>query len=168
MSYTSFDPRKHIRETIGTSKAINPDSWDEQYVLSITSSGLDYDIPIYLAEETKSDEQPSFPFIDMNLMQGDYEPHDIGATTRKCEAYIDIGIWYTASDEVNATDFGKDIVDQLINQVRTNQDSCNFTNVSYIYVRNVKLLREEQMSKKQTGRQVVYHYVVEIYVIYYD
>lgn len=168
MSYSSFDPRKEIRETIGTAKAINPDSWDEQYCLSITHEGIDYDIPIYMSEESRSDELPTFPFIDMNIMEVSYDPHDVGATTRKSEAYIDIGFWFTSNDEINATDFGKDVIDQLINRVRTEQQSCSYSGIHYVYVRNVRLLRENQMSKQTQGRQVVYHYVVEIYAIYYD
>ncbi|RLI63603.1 MAG: hypothetical protein DRO67_05480 [Candidatus Asgardarchaeum californiense] len=158
----SLDPRELIRTTIGTSKAVNPDSWDEQQVLSITVSNIDYNIPIYLSEESSSLEEPPFPFIDINLMSVNYEPHDIGATTRKMEAYLDVGIWFTANDNYDPAIFGKAIVDKLIDQVRDNQELCAFGSEYFINVRRVRLLRSGQ------GRQVVYHYVIEMYVINYD
>jgi len=94
-------------------------------------------------------------------MQCDYDPHDIGALTRKMEAYMDVGIWFTANDNQTPATFGKAILDELIDQVRDNQETCGF-NAHFINVRNVRLQREG------SGRQVVYHYIVEIYAIYYD
>ena len=158
----SLDPRELIRTTIGTSKAVNPDSWEEFDVLSISVSGIDYDVPIYLSEEAASLEEPPFPLIDINLMKVDYEPHDVGATTRKHEAYLDVGIWFTANDNYSPAVFGKALLDELIDQVRSNQEVCGFGNDHFVNVRSVRLLREG------SGRQVIYHYVVEIYLIYYD
>ena len=157
----SFDPRENIRDVIGTSKAVNPDSWDEQYVLTITHEGDSYDIPIYLSEESSSFDEPPFPFIDINIMRCDYDPHDIGALTRKMEAYMDVGFWFTAQDHQTPATFGKAVLDELIDKVRDNQETCGF-NAHFINVRNVRLIREG------SGRQVVFHYVVEIYAIYYD
>ena len=159
---SSFDPRELVRSTIGTSKSVNPDSWDEHYVLSITDEGLSYNIPIYLAEESASLEEPPFPFIDINLMTVNYEPHDVGATTRKMEAYLDVGIWFTANDNYSPATFGKAILDKLLDQMRSEQEICGFGNDHFANVRNVSLKRDT------IGRQVVYHYVVEIYLIYYD
>jgi len=162
MAYESFDPREVIRTQIGTNKATNPDDWEEQKVLTITHQGISYDIPMYMSEESLSKELPTLPFIDMNLMRVDYDPHDIGATTRKHEAYLDIGVYFTQSDEIDATTFGKAIVDELLNQLRTNQDSCAFTGINYLYLRNVRLLKQDN------EKQVVYQYVIEVYCIYYD
>ena len=159
---SSFDPRNLVKSTIGTSKAINPDSWDEQYVLTITADGDTYDIPIYLAEESSSLDEPPFPFIDINLMTVSYEPHDVGATTRKHEAFLDIGFWFTANDNYSPATFGKAVIDELIDKVRSNQEVCGFGNDHFVNVRSVRLLREG------SGKQVIYHYVVEIYLIYYD
>ena len=159
---SSFDPRNLVKSTIGTSKAINPDSWDEHYVLTITADGDTYDIPIYLAEESSSLDEPPFPFIDINLMTVSYEPHDVGATTRKHEAFLDIGFWFTANDNYSPATFGKAVIDELIDKVRSNQEVCGFGNDHFVNVRSVRLLREG------SGKQVIYHYVVEIYLIYYD
>lgn len=162
MSFTSYDPRELIRSTIGTSKAVNPDSWEEQYVLTITHEGITYNIPIYLSEESLSKDLPSLPLIDINLMQVDYDPHDIGATTRKHEAYLDVGFYFTQSDEIDVATFGKAVVDELIDKVRSYQEACSFGGNSFVNVKGVRLLRNEK------EKQVVYQYVIEIYCIYYD
>jgi len=158
---SSLDPRENIREIIGTSKAVNPDSWDEQYVITVTADGMDYDIPIYLSEESSSLDEPPFPFIDLNIMNVDYEPHDIGAETRKMEAYIDVGFWFTANDEYDPSTLGKAVMDELQDRVRTEQESCNF-NSHFVNIRSVKLQRDGN------GKQAIYHYIIEIYAIYYD
>lgn len=157
----SLDPRENIRETIGTSKAINPDSWDEQYVITVTADGIDYDIPIYLSEESSSLEEPPFPFIDLNIMNTTYEPHDVAASTRKMESYIDVGFWFTANDEYDPATLGKAVMDKLQDLIRTEQESCNF-NAHFVNIRNVKLMRDGN------GKQAIYHYVIEIYALYYD
>jgi len=157
----SFDPRENIRTIIGTSKAVNPDSWDEELVLSITHQGLTFNIPIYLAEESSSLDEPPFPFVDINLMNVEYVPHDVGATTRKMEAYMDLGFWFTYTDDVDPATFGKAVLDELIDKIRDNQETCGF-NAFFVNVRNIRLLREG------SGRQVVFHYVIELYAIYYD
>lgn len=158
----TYDPRQLVRETIGTEVAVNPDSWDEQWCLSITHNGIDYDIPMYLGEEARSKDLPPLPLIEINLMNVEYEPHDIGALTRKCEAYLDVGIYFTQSDEIDTADFGKAILDELMNNVRENQEACNFGDSAFVNVRTIRQRREE------IGRQVVYQYVVEIYCLYYD
>lgn len=158
----SFDPRESLRTVIGTKKAVNPDSWNEADVITFTSEGFTHNIPIYLSEESASLEEPPFPFIDINLMNVSYSPCDIGAEWRKCEAYLDVGIWFTASDNYTASTFGKALLDELVNQVRTEQVACGFGSDHFANIRNISLKREG------SGRQVVYHYVVEIYFIYYD
>lgn len=158
---TSFDCRKDIRETIGTLKAINNDDWEEQYVISVTADGMDYDIPIYLSEESASLEEPPFPFIDLNIMNVTYEPHDVGALTRKMESFIDVGFWFTANDEYDPSTFGKAVMDELQDVIRTQQESCNFQ-AHFVNVRSVKLRRDG------SGKQAIYHYVIEIYAIYYS
>lgn len=158
----TYDPRDLIRETIGEQKALNPDSWDEQWCLTITENDIEYNIPIYLLEESKSKDLPPLPLIDISIVEVDYEPHDIGALTRKCEAYLDVGVYYTCSDEINPQSFGKAILDELMSRVRDEQENCNFGNSAFISVRSIRQRKEE------IGRQVVYQFIVEIYCLYYD
>lgn len=165
MTHISYDPRRAIRDVICGLYAIKKGSWDEQYCITVENKhGDDIRVPVYLSEETKSLEQPSFPFIDIKLMLVNYTPHDIGALTRKHEAYFDVGIWFTLTDEVDSATFGKTITDEIQNQIRSTQELCGFHGcpIDFINVRAVRYLEETD------GRQVVFHYVVELYCIYYD
>lgn len=158
----SYDPRELLRSVIGTKKAVNPDSWDEADVITFTNEGFTYNIPIYLSEESASLEEPPFPFIDINLMNVTYDPNDIEAKWRKHKAHLDVGVWFTVSDNYTASVFGKALLDELVNQVRTKQLACGFGGDHFANIQNISLKREG------SGRQVVYHYVVEIFFTYYD
>jgi hypothetical protein len=165
MAHTSYDPRKKIRETIGTLHAVKKGSWDEQYCIPIADShGDTLYIPIYLGEEAKSLDEPSMPFIDIKIMLVEYTPHDVGALTRRHKAYLDVGIWFTHTDNVDSTAFGKKIIDKLQNLIRTTQENCGFSGcpIDFININTVRYLEESN------GRQVVFHYVLELYCIYYD
>jgi len=159
MTFTSFDPRKSIRSKIGDA------TWDEDkgegYAITVTDSdGETAYIPMYLAEEVRSEVLAEMPFLDMNLAYCTYEPHDIGASTRKHDAYIDIGLWFTNTDNIDATSFGKKICDDIINLIRTNQ--CSFDGITFINVEGVRHIREDK------AHQVVFHYVITVYCLWYD
>lgn len=159
MAYVSFDPRKSIREKIGTTW------WSEEDGETWNISAVDNDsttirIPIYLAEEVKSESLKEMPFIDLNLALVNYITNNVQGDKRKVEAYLDIGLWYTDTDNINATSFGKKIIDELQDKIRTNQ--CLFTGIDYITIERVKLERETQ------AHQVVFHYIITVYCEYYD
>jgi len=159
VTYTSFDPRKSIREKIGTS-ILDVDKGD-LYVLKVSdSTGGTEKIPMYLSEEVKSETLAEMPFLDMHMASTTYEPHDIGAATRKHDCYIDVGLWFADTDNVDRTDFGKKVCDEIIDKVRTNQ--CSFTGITFINVEEVREIKEEK------AHQVIYHYVITIYCLYYD
>jgi len=63
---------------------------------------------------------------------------------------------------IDTTSFGKDVLDELVSQVRDNQESCQFNRNTFINVGQVRLRKED------SGKQVVYQYVIEVYAIYYD
>jgi len=159
MAYSSFDPRKSIREKIGTTW------WTEEDGETWNISALDNDnttirIPIYLAEEVKSESLKEMPFIDLNLALVKYITNNVQGDKRKVEAHIDIGLWYTDTDNVNITSFGKKIIDELQDKIRTYQ--CLFPNIDYITVENVRLLRETN------AHQTIFHYIITVYAEYYD
>lgn len=156
----SYDYRETIREVIGTEKALNPDSWEEQWVLEVTHNGETYDVPMYMCEETRSKDLPAFPFIDMCLMRCDYKPHDIAARTREHEAYIDVSVYYTQSDEYDSASFGRAIMDALVDAVRDAQQACGFGE-NFVNVQSIKL-------HKDNGKTVVFRYLVEIYCVWWD
>ena len=89
-----------------------------------------------------------------------YITNNVQGDKRKVEAHIDVGFWYTDTDNVDITSFGKKVLDELIDKVRTNQ--CLFTGIDYATIENIKLRREPM------AHQVVFHYIVTIYCEYYD
>jgi len=159
MAYVSFDPRKSIREKIGTTWWSEEDgeTWN---ISAVDNDGTTIRIPIYLAEEVKSESLKEMPFIDLNLALVNYITNNVQGDKRKVEAYLDIGLWYTDTDNINATSFGKKIIDELQDKIRTNQ--CLFTGIDYITIERVKLERETQ------AHQVVFHYIITVYCEYYD
>jgi len=159
VTYSSFDPRKSIREKIGTTW------WDEENGETWNSVVTDNDgttirIPIYLAEEVKSESLKEMPFIDLNLALVTYITNNIQGDKRKVEAHIDIGLWYADLDNIDNTAFGKKILDELQDKIRTNQ--CLFSGIDYITITDVRLLREPM------AKQVVFHYVITVFCEYYD
>jgi len=162
MAYVSHDPRKDVRSTIGTS------GWSEElgdyYYISITDNdGETIKIPIFIAEEVKTESIQEMPWIEMDLADVIYEPEDIGARTRKAEAYIDISVEFADTDNIDATSFGKKIADEIINQVRTHQVACTFPNtITFATIEGVRHLKENR------AHQVVFKYIVTLYVLFYD
>jgi len=160
MAYTSFDPRKSFRENLGTSWDIEKDG-NTEYCLSVTDNYNDtVYIPMYLTEEVQSENLPTFPFLEMETRETLYEPHDIGASTRKMRSYINIHIYFTDTDNIDRTSFAKKIKDKLHDLVRTNQSST--TGITFMNIEDDRVLRETD------GRQVVYHYTATLYCLYYD
>lgn len=159
--YTSHDPRKLYRESIG----IEIDDLDTDksiYYIRVEDDELeDIDVPMYISEEIKTQELPTMPFIELHLASSMSEPHDIGASTRKKEARIDISIWYTDTDNIDATSFGKKIADAICHLTRTYQ--CSVSNIDFMNITN-----EGRVMVETQGRQVVFHLVMELYVLYYD
>jgi len=162
MTYNSYDPRKLIRDTIGT-------YWwtqEEGTCTVVTVTDRNHDtvrVPLRLAEEFKAESLDEFPAIEMSLVNTSYEPHDIAAGTRKREAYIDLNLYFTDTDNIDRTKFGKDVMDKLQDLVRSNH--CTFgnnTNRMFVNIEDVRYIEEPQ------AHQVIYHYVCTIYAIHYD
>jgi len=158
----SYDPRETVRGIICDNKYLNPDVWESQSVVTLTHQGLEYNIPVYLLEESRSKDLPPLPLIELKLMKVDYIPNDVGARWRKMEAYVDIGVYYCQSDEIDSATFGKAIVDELICRIRAYQEECAFSPSSFVNVRSVRQIELDN------GRQVVYQYILELYCLYYD
>ena len=162
MVYGSHDPRTDIRSTIGTA------GWTEEegdiYYITVTKvNGESLNVPMYMSEEEKTESIVEMPYITFDLADCSYEPHDVGAVTRKMEAYIDIGVWFANTDDIDATSLGKKICDEIIEQVRTHQMNCTFpVTTTFVNIRNVRHLSERR------AHQVVFHYVLELYVLFYD
>lgn len=162
MSYASYDPRKDIRSTIGGSCWI--EGIGDLYTINVTDNDNEsVKIPMYLSEEVKTESIKEMPYITLDLALCTYEPEDVGARTRKTEARIDVGVWFTDTDNVDATSFGKKVLDEIVNQVRTHQKNCTFpATITFANVEDIQHLKEKR------AHQVLFHYIATIYVLYYD
>lgn len=163
MTYTSHDPRKAVRSTIGTSGWIESIG-DYYYIIVTDDSNVSINVPIFMAEEVKTESIKEMPWIEMNLADCTYEPGDIGARTRDAEAYIDMSVEFANTDNIDATSFGKKIIDEIINQVRIHQVACTFptATTTFVSVESVRHIKEKR------AHQVIFKYIVTLYVLYYD
>ncbi|RPI86128.1 MAG: BspA family leucine-rich repeat surface protein [Nitrosopumilales archaeon] len=160
--YTFFDPRKAIRDTIGSLIDINSDGRDWRSI-TVVVDGNDHHIPIYLSEQTKSHNSPlpTLPLIELELSSSKTIPENVMATVRRCEAIVKLNIYYQREDNVDQADFGKLIADELCNQIRNNQ--CSIPGTQFVNVRSTGRVITEVRE-----RQVVYKRVMEAYALFYD
>ena len=160
-TYNSFDPRKDIRTVIGTAW-YNEEEGSISVVTVTDSNGDLVRIPLRMAEETRTESVDEMPLIEMSLAFVNYDEWDIGAETRQREAYMDCHLYFTDTDNIDSTSFGKDVIDQLHNLVRNSQ--CTFADTYKMFVN----INEVRYIKEEHAHQVVYHYILTIYAIHYD
>ena len=156
MSYSSFDMREAIREQIGTSKYLNG---NDEYVISIEDDYHDtIDIPLLLPGEARGDENREMPFIEMVMVTAPVEVHNVQGDVRRQEGYIDFNIYYTNTDNITPSKFGKTIADELVDKIMQNRHSVTGTYWMEV-INDCRELIEEAVS----GKSVIFHRVVEIY-----
>jgi len=160
MAYISFDPRNSIRNKIGTDWDIEETGTTVKCIQITDNHNDPLYIPMYFAETIKSENLPSMPYIEMRIVKTYYLEHDVGATTRKMDSYIDLHVYVTDTDNIDREAVGKKIKDFLQNAIRTNQ--YDFDNIDWINVDSDDYLPET------TGNQLVYHYIATIHCLYYD
>ena len=66
---------------------------------------------MYFSERIKSNLLPSMPYIEMRIVKTYYLEHDVGATTRKMDSYIDLHVYVTDTDNIDREAVGKKIKD---------------------------------------------------------
>jgi hypothetical protein len=162
--FDSFDPREAIRAAVTTEADPNATGIDNHVIKIVDPAGNEYKIPVYLTEETRSSNSPlpELPLIELGLVNESAHPQDIGASTRKHEAYIDVHVYWQKSDNIAQNKFGKLISDEICYQIRTHQ--CGI--VPHQYFMNVN--STGRVLTETYPRQVIYHRVMEVYVLWYD
>jgi len=160
MAYVSFDPRSVIRTILSSNLDVDNDGVMERVLVVTLSGDRVYNIPIYFSEEVKSEELPTLPFLELEMVETTYEPHDIGASTRKMESRIDIHIYFPDLDGIDRTTFAQEIKNRMHDLIRTSQSTTS--GITFMNIENDVLIPETN------GRQVIYHYVARIYALYYD
>lgn len=162
MTFDSFDPRDALRTIITTAADLFQTGTDQRIITVVDLKGNIYRIPIYLTEQSKSDVLPPLPFVEFGLIHESAAPQDIGAKTRKHESVIDVHVYWQKSDDIEQDKFGKLISDKLCDIIRINQ--CGTVpNTHFINVTSTGRVLTENYA-----RQVVYHRVMEVYVLWYD
>jgi len=162
MTFSSFDPREALRTIITTAVDLFQTGTDQRVITITDANGNVYKIPVYLTEESKSDVLPPLPLIEFGLLHESAAPQDIGASTRKHEAVIDVHIYWQKSDDIEQNKFGKLISDELCDKIRTNQCGT-VSGTHFINVTNTGRVLTENYA-----RQVVYHRIMEVYLLFYD
>ena len=116
---------------------------------------------MYFSERIKSAQLPTMPYIEMQIVKTYYLEHDIGATTRKMDSYIDLHLYVSDTDNIDREAIAKKVKDYLYNLIRVNQ--CSFTNINWINVDSDTYLAEQTKDY-----QLVYHYIMTVHALYYD
>ena len=150
---TSYDPRKKIRETIGTEKYING---EDTYIITVTNNRDDtIDVPLYLPSEIYDDTPPPLPFVEMKLMTVPGETWNVGGDVHVSEAYMDFDITYLPRRNVIDTDFGEKVADTILDSLVS--DHCQIG----MYAEVINDGRET--FEGVDGRKVIFHRIMEIY-----
>lgn len=160
MVFTAFDPRDSIRNKIGTDWDTEDNGNIEKCILITDNDNAPLYIPMLKSEEIKSENLPSMPYIEMQMKKTYYTPADVAAAVRKKDCYIDLHAYITDTDNIDREAVGKKVKDFLQNAIRVNQ--CSFVGIDWINDESDDYLPET------TGNQLVYHYVMTIYVQFSD
>lgn len=157
-TYYSFDPRWDIRETIGTKIDYNTDDVDE-YCLPVLDDYRDtIYVPLFTPGETQAEDPYPMPFIEMLLVSSPARVHNVQGDVREQDAYIDFNIWYTNTDNISSVSWGKKVSDKIVDSIMTYRHSVTSTH----WVEVVNDGRE--IIENPTGKQIVFHRIVEVYV----
>lgn len=158
MAFTTFDPRKTIRNKIGTDAMIGDKI--EKCISVTADDGTTKKIPFYTREYVEN-KCPTMPYINMGLLGIPSVPHDISAAVREKRTLIDLDITYEDEDGIDVEDFGKKIADAIINLIRTYQSNTNG-----IWFYNVQ--NEGRLLIEHDCERVIFHWVMELEAINID
>jgi len=161
LTYSAFDPRSAIRSQIGYERYMND---DDRSTVSVTD---DWDdtvyLPLYLPGEVRTGNMPEMPFIEMTLITSPSKPMNIGADIRDQDCYMDFHIYYTNTDHITPTTFGKTIADEIVDKITANR--CSVTGVAFMEVINDS---REFLEEYENGKSVIFHRIVEVHCKNYD
>ena len=160
IAFTSYDPRKTIRETIGTARWNHDDKRTEYNMVVTDDRNEPHYIPMLLSEECRSGSMPEFPYIKMHRALTRYEPHNIQGSVRFMKAYIDLMLYFTNIDNLTINTYKQQILDAIQNAVRSNQSTTAGT-----FWMNVQ---DEREIEETDGQQVVYIYALTLYCEHHD
>lgn len=160
-SYTAFDPRVAIRESIGYEKYVN--DTDISTVSVVDNYGEYLYIPLWLPGEVRSGNLPEMPFIEMKLVSSPASPLNISADRREQDCYIDFHLYYINTENITPTIFGKNVADELINLITEHR--CTTSTVTFMEVINDGIEYEELGNDNTT---IVFHRLIQVHCKNFD
>ena len=117
MTYYDIDIREHLRQTIGTVYDYDDDGTDE-YCITVTD---DYNdtvyLPMFLPGEARSGDFEYMPFIEITLTASPTELHNTQGDVNYLQGYFDLHIWYTNTDNITPTVFGRQVASALVQSI---------------------------------------------------
>ena len=156
MAYYSFDPRVDIRNQIGYTRYVHG---DDRSTVSVTD---DLDeiiyIPLYLPAEVRTGELPNMPFVEMTLISSPASSISIGGNVREQDCYIDFNIYYTDTENITATEFGKTVANEIVDKITDNRSSVGST-----YFVEVINDGRELIEPAEQGKKIVFHRILEVH-----
>ena len=158
--FYAYDPRDSIRQTIGTARWNFAQGCTSYYSCLTDDDGEEYNVPIYLSEETQVESLPEMPFIEMHTAHVSYAPHNPGATIREMRSYVDIFIYFTNTDNITPANLMKKINDDLQDKVRV--DQSNVTGTWFFHI------VDERHQKEVEGKQVQFTCILTLECIWTD
>ena len=165
LSYTAFNPISDIVETIGDHWDVDGDGTNES-VISFDYPDGDYkgsrcSVPMLTTAETRTGELPYMPFIEVTLVDSPGAVHNISGSVRRDEAYVDLNIYATNTDEINSMDtWMQACKDQIINRIMNFRNSVS----NCTWVEPIDVGRE---IIETTGKKTIFHHVVSLYAMNY-
>lgn len=153
MTYSSSDIRTDIRSTIGYSKYMNDMDCS---TISVTDDYGDIVyVPMYLPDESRTGDLPSFPFIEMNLVTSPTSIMSINGNVRDMDVYLDFHIYSVKQENLSPTGFNKKISDEIIDKIMIFM--CSIPNSYFVEIIN----DGREILEIREGKSVVFHRVLE-------
>jgi len=160
MSYDSLDLRSTIRSQIGYTRYV--DRVDRSTVSVDDDRGDKVFVPLLLPGEVRTGDLPNMPFIEMVLVSSPASVANIGGDVREQDCYIDFNIYYTNTDHITPSIFGKTIADEIIDKITENRSSITG---SYF----VEIVNDgREIIEVEEGKSVIFHRVLECHIKNYS
>jgi len=148
-----WDPRKLIRETIGTERFINN---EDAYTITVTNNrGDSLYIPLYLPVEIHKETPPPLPYIEMKISSIPARTGNIGGDIHISQAYMDFDITYVPRTNIIDGNFGEIVAGEILDLIMTHRATVGM----YMEVAN----DGHESFENFGGKHIIYHRIMEIY-----
>jgi hypothetical protein len=120
-------------------------------------------VPMLFPDEARGENNREMPFIEMTLMTEPNRTRSVDGVVHDETAYLDFHIYYAKTDNITPRTFGKAVADELVDKITQNRHSVS--GCSWMEVSNKG---REMFEQAISGKQVVFHRVVEIFCLNYS